>query len=517
MMKSQRMLIIFYYLLALTILYTKYVSILKNERQPLNSSRIEALVHEPLVTVKETCIIHHQNDEYFEEIAQIIGKMLSENGIKPEFESFSKVPWDTRTEKSQTTKREYSIVLIHGDAERDLNFECTVKGGNTLVFTIYKELSDSVADRIYNLTHRLFFKDLEKGGKDKFVGLNINFILLSSVARWDIKRQILEPFMNKVIDVLSLLYDVNVHGKQVNFDISSFLEDPTEVSALDLQKEGHLFYNFIEGIPNVDVSLDDSHAFRENLNFFALVPEDRFYIHDSVSKNDRSSFMIERLGIFTILNREFKEEATSQDATPEEDSAVETAKNHLVPLTDDEVKELVSAWTTYIRKMFGLPPSLSEYIFSLCEETDLVYGFKVVGKDVEFRLAFESPEHAAFYDFEVGKLLKRFQKIRTVKSIENLQTIESLSKIHFMTQITQIVREYTEDAMNALERVISGDSRSIQLSKFAYKQTLEALGDDEMYYKNILSIEHLFAVLMCDVFPFAFPTLVALIKHLRSR
>lgn len=65
------------------------------------------------------------------------------------------------------------------------------------------------------------------------------------------------------------------------------------------------------------------------------------------------------------------------------------------------------------------------------------------------------------------------------------------------------------------------NQRALCLARFAYSQSLEALSDDQMFPRNILSHEHNLAVFMCDVFPFVFPILIYYIRmgvqNLKSR
>uniref|UniRef100_A0A3B0MMS3 Phosphatidylinositol-glycan biosynthesis class S protein, putative n=1 Tax=Theileria annulata TaxID=5874 RepID=A0A3B0MMS3_THEAN len=557
-MKSQRLFILYYFSLIFGIFYLKYFHLLKNETNLLNLHRLKLFLNlNPKFFKYEYILYYDPNNLLTKKISVKLSNFLSSKGLSSSLSNLEAsgldllsddIP-DDESEDSTALDKKFAIVVNYENADKKSKFNLRVKGGNTLIFTINSTTiySEDLVQRIFSLIYKLFFDTSGLKIKEYKPFLDLNFVLLSDKGRvsWDFTKDVLSPYLNVILSSISLFYEVNLHSRVVsNVDYYKKMvlnsdneesEEPNEEAIFELGNQETNFYNFFEGISNIDISMKDQHSFRHSLNFFVILSSKPTFLKDPFTGQKRDSFTIDNLGVFTFLNNRIKSDEYK--------------------LTEEDISELVSTWVTYIRHMHSLPASLSEYALWLCNldenlmmVSDNEY-FISKGPDSNnismsdsFELTFDAPANVSFYRFELLKLSKIFYHSYIKGTLINLKKLSQVKRVYFNNQVPKSTAEFVKNTFYALEHsmghlfmqsensldtsfptLVSMDmnQKALSLARFAYSQSLEALSDDQMFPKNILSHEHNLAVFMCDVFPFVFPVLAFYLRmglqNLKSR
>ncbi|EAN33187.1 Phosphatidylinositol-glycan biosynthesis class S family protein [Theileria parva strain Muguga] len=557
-MKSQRLFILYYFSLIFGIFYLKYLHLLKNETNSLNLHRLKLFLNlNPKFFKYDYILYYDPNNLLTKKISVKLSNFLSSKGVSSSLSNLDSNSFyllsedisDHDSEDSTSLDKKFVVVVNYEDANKKTKFTLRVKGGNTLIFTINSTTvySEDLVQRIFSLASKLFFDTSGLKMKEYKPFLDLNFILLSDKGRvsWDFTKDVLSPYMNNLLSSFSLFYEVNLHSRVIsNVDyykkmvLTSNREESEEQSneaVFELRNQETNFYNFFEGISNTDISMKDQHSFRHSLNFFVILSSRPTFLKDPFTGQKRDSFTIDNLGVFTFLNNR-----------PQSDH---------YKLTEEDVSELVSTWATYIRHMHSLPASLSEYVLWLCnldENVKMISDTEYLiskGSDSNnisisgsFQLTFDTPSNVSFYRFELLKLSKFFYHCYIKGALINLKKLSQVKKVYFNNQVPKSTSEFVKNTFYALEYSMGHlfsqsensldtlfpnlgsmdmNQRALCLARFAYSQSLEALSDDQMFPRNILSHEHNLAVFMCDVFPFVFPILIYYIRmgvqNLKSR
>ncbi|BAM40675.1 conserved hypothetical protein [Theileria orientalis strain Shintoku] len=552
-MKTQRILIFYYIAVFLSFFYFKYISLLKNERNPINLKRVNMLKGLETRPFENKFYVYHDNYHLSKKVSIKLNQFISVNGLPTSLSHVESYGSDhqaddfTHSTLEEITNLEKPFIVIvknGGSAIKDLDFNLTIKGGNTLIFTLLKNYiyTEQGCERMFALIKRIFLINDYRRLRPT---VDVNFVLLSTQGRvyWDFKAM-LNDYLNNMIACLSLFHDVNLHSRVVsNTDLYSKLSTTTSVVKVECdsietvvdnaeapsilqigdEKLNTEFYNFFEALGNVDVAIKDNHYYRNSLNFYLVLTDKQTFIKDPMTEERRQSFTIENLGVFLFT-------------TLEELRAGSDSGTHV--LSDSEITQVLSSWVTHVRHLYDLPATKSEFVLSLANpdenmraESDDKYVLSSKSDiELKFGLQFQDPVGMAFYGFEVHKMAKSLVFAYAKATFENLAKLEALTKVSYNTQVPKSTAQHANNSMDALEYLMGtkelDDTHFNQMdknqtlllvAKYAFLESLEALSDDQMFNKNVLSYEHQLAVFMCDVFPFAFPVLVYMLKLLTER
>ncbi|UKJ90801.2 hypothetical protein MACJ_001736 [Theileria orientalis] len=297
------------------------------------------------------------------------------------------------------------------------------------------------------------------------------------------------------------------------------------------------FFNFFEGLGNVDVAIKDNHYYRNSLNFYLVLTDKPTFIKDPMTEESRQSFTIDNLGVFLFTTLE-ELRGGGNSVCSSDGNAGSASEEGAHVLNDSEITQVLSSWVPHVRHLYDLPATKSEMVLSLSNsdekmraELDDKYVLSSKSDiELKFGVQFQDPVGMAFYGFEVHKLAKSLVLAYVKASFENLAKVADLTKVSYNTQVPKSTVQHVNNSLDALEYLMGKrelddtylnqmdkNQRLILLAKHAFLESLEALSDDQMFNKNVLSYEHQLAVFMCDVFPFAFPVLVYMLKLLAER
>ncbi|KAK1444181.1 hypothetical protein BgAZ_100870 [Babesia gibsoni] len=529
-MKSQRLLLLCYFAVALTAFYSMYYYKVKHDKPSMLAYNVENLLLKPPVTFSRKCKVYFtdHNGVSNKPLADHIINRLHADGIEggahdislfrhantPGIYTAVEESYDDMLDLSKT----FSIVLRHvATTSHKGDFDVLVNGGSVITFYVTDGIMRSklAVAKIYDLINAVFFKYAGMPPTNLKPLLDINFSLLSDDKRvmWNIKEDIVSPYIHPIISAFSIFYDINVHSRTISgANLTKRMKlkksQSGDHSVADLQEQGADFYDMVDRVAAIEVATVDSSIYRHMLAFICHVPHKKLMFYDKLTNKETDSVSINGIGILSLLDI---------GEHPEEEYVL----NH-------EKVPLVSSWVTHLRKMHNLPTTMTETLIGFLTADDEVtvlseghYSIKAPG--VSYSMKLSQPGLVAFYGFEVSKIAESLYKLYLKAAMTNMErVVRSIPSMTIIMNVSQRTLHHVQQAYEALSEIhdMKGDGsqlsnmRLLLLARSAFKSTLEAMGDHETYAKNVISNEHALAVFMCDFFPFVFPLLVNTIKLL---
>lgn len=519
-----------YFGLALTIFYTAYYLMISNEKPSMWSYSVAHYLIKTPIPFQRKCVLYYMGEGRLgsQDMAEDLTIMLKSSDIDGELRDMRSYKHFKELVQTGTVKepanemldvsREFSVLLkVVKTPSNNGEFDVLVTGGKTILFGIPKHTlkSEHVKKKICELIRTFFFKYEGMPSTRMTPLLDINFLLMSDNKKveWNVKEDITNRYFRPIINVLSLFYDISIHNRVISgAKVTKRMklkdsEDGTH-SIVDLQEQGAELFDLLERVSTVEVATVNSAIYRHNLAFVCLVPQKKLLFFDPVLKRKTDSVGIKGFGILSIFNIE--EEVNQQNYA----------------LTAEDVLSLVGTWATHLRKMHNLPTTITETMLDGMGVDDAVTvveegEYMVETPDLKFSIKLEKPGLTAFYGYEVAKIAESLYRLYLKGAVDNLQkVIDPLQSIGFMTNVSKNTLEHTKKAYEAISTLyepqetgkVINNVRKLNLARSAFKHSLEALGDNDTYAKNVVSMEHGFAMLMCDVFPFVFPLLANAVK-----
>ncbi|CDR96172.1 membrane protein, putative [Babesia bigemina] len=512
-MRAQQRLLLLYFGAVLTAFYSVYYYIVRGGRVSLTRYNVDDFVGKSPAPFVRRCQIFYEDSGQaaMRKMADALYRRLDAAGVSSEmldlarYEHFGKVAGDAAIVESFNDMLDISgpfTVVLKYVAEPPFkgDFEMVVHGGKTLVFTLTSSAFGSLytGRRIYDLTHSIVFSYEGMPSTNMTPLLDLNLVLTSDDCKigWNVKEDVINPYFHPIANVMSLFYDISIHSRVVSgANLTGVMKLKGE-HIVDLQEQDVEFFHFIERITTVEVPTRDSSIYRHSIAFVCHAPHKMLRFYDRALKRETESVMLKGLGVISLL-----------DPAGDRSAGYE--------LTGDDIRSLTASWVTYIRKLHNLPPSLTEMVADTMQGDEAITvvedgHYVVESPRLTFSVRTHAPGLVAFYGFEVPKIATSLYNLYVKAAVDTLQkVVKPLSAISFMTRVSPAAANSVK--VRATCRI---DIEALALARTAFKQSLEAMGDDETYAKDFVSTEHGFASVMCDAFPFIFPLLANSVKYL---
>ncbi|GBE62668.1 3-deoxy-7-phosphoheptulonate synthase [Babesia ovata] len=525
-MRAQQRLLLFYFGVVLTAFYSVYYYIVRGGRVSLSSYNVDDFVGKsPTPFVQRCQVFYEPNGEVaIRSMAESVYRRFDAAGVSSEildlarYKHVGKIAEGSVIVESMNDMLDMSApfaVVLKYVAEPSFkgDFEMVVHGGKCLVFTLASSAFKSLytGRRIYDLTQSMFFGYEGMPSTNITPLLDLNLVLTSDNCKigWNVKEDVIAPYFHPIANVISLFYDISIHSRVVSgANLTGVMKIKGE-HIVDLQEQDVEMFHFIERITAVEVPTRDSSIYRHSIAFVCHAPHKMLRFYDRALQRETESVMLKGVGVISLMD-------------PIGDCSAGYA------LTGDDIRSLTASWVTYIRKIHNLPPSLTEMVADSMQGDEVITvledgHYSVESPRLTFSVRVHAPGLVAFYGFEVSKIATSLYSLYVKAAIDTLQkVVKPLSSVSFMTKVSPAAANSVKESYSALSCLFSGSCNgkaiknieALALARTAFKQSLEAMGDDETYAKDVVSTEHGFASVMCDAFPFLFPLVTNSVKYL---
>lgn len=526
--------LLYHFGVMLALFFSAYYYLLRGNGPFLWPYSVDHYLGKPATPFVRICNIYYDSKEggSTRAVSEAVADLLEEDGVVTGVFGFGGYKYAEAVETSGNIvesldemldiTREFSVVIryVREPAFKG-DLEVAVSGGRSMVINVTKVglKSDNVPDKIYDLISGVFFKYVGMPSTCLTPILDISFVLMSDKqkVKWNVKNDIIAPFFHKIANAMSLFYDINLHSRVIsgaNLTHTMKLK-PTSYgdhSIVDLQEQEATMFDLLERVSSVEIGTKDSSIYRHSLAFMCHVPEKELRFYDRALERETDSFMIKGLGILSLMG-------------PSDDH---DAEHHL---SSGDIASLMSSWVTHIRKMHNLPATLTDTIMEVLKAEDEVTvledgHYLVKSPNVEFTIRLTTPGLVAFYGFELSKIAESLYGLYLKGSLDNMhKVLKPLSSLSFMSRVSERAVGNIRISYNAISCLYGkgcggrfhSNMKLLSLARTAFKQSLEAMGDDETYARNVVSVEHGLALFMCDVFPFLLPLVSNGVRHFLNK
>ncbi|ORM42053.1 uncharacterized protein BXIN_0904 [Babesia sp. Xinjiang] len=528
-MKSQRRFLLFYFGTVLAVFYSVYYYIVKGVPGSLSRYSIDRYVGRLPKPFLNKCIIYY--DAHLsgstKGIALAVARRFIANGVDSEASAVEGYKYAGQLKESSYVLESqedlldlsspFNVVLQYvEDPPTKGDFDVVVHGGRLLVFSLSRRavMSNHTERRVYDLIQGIFFKNEGMPSTSMTPLLDLTFVFMSDKVKvaWSSSLGVIRDLFFPIANALSLFYDISTHSRVIsgaNFTATMKLKSNGNV---DLQEQPFEMFDFLERIINVELGTRDSFIYRHTLAFVCHAPSQVLRFYDRALHRETESVAIKGTGVlsFVDINDENVMEYT---------------------MGRDDAELLIGSWATHIRRMHNLPPSRIETVAESLNADDVITVlddglYFIDSSHHSFTIRLQPPGLVSFYGFEVSKIANSLYHIYLKGALDALhKVVKPLSKISFMTRVSPAAVNSAKESHEAIgclygvgcDGLPSNNMEALALARTAFKQALEAMGDDETYAKNAVSVEHGIASLMCDAFPFVFPMLANALKYVLER
>ncbi|GIX62263.1 uncharacterized protein BcabD6B2_16980 [Babesia caballi] len=528
-MREQRRLLLLYFGAALALFYSAYYYVVRGGRLSLSRYSVDRYFQQSPTPFVHRCHVYYDSagSASPRQIAVAVAEKLSSGDVPSEARRIEDYKYFRHLSDEGTVTESlndlldlsspFSVLLRHNpNPAFEGDFEVVVNGGKSLVFSLADTAVNSphVADKIHDVVRGLFFKYGTMPSTHMTPVLDLNFLLTSDDRKvsWNVRDDIVTPYFHAIVNAMSLFYDVSLHSRVISGANLTGTMKLREERLVDLQEQEVEMFHALERVTSLEVATRDSSIYRHSIAFLCHLPHRALRFYDRALRRETDSVMIKGLGVVSFLD-------------PKSDDG------GAYRLTPGDIAALMGSWVTHIRKLHNLPSSLTETLADALQNEDVVTvvedgHYSVVSPHLTFGVRMLPPGVVAFYGFEVTKIAASLYRLYLKGAMDNLQkVVKQLSRISFMTRVSEAAAHNAKECHAAISCVFSGrrdgkplsNVEALALARTAFKQSLEAMGDDETYAKNVVSVEHGFAALLCDTFSSVFPMAVNTIKHVLNK